>query len=35
MNAIDRRDHRHFRILFIDVAELWNRLVKPALFGWW
>jgi len=35
MNAIDRRDHTLLRILFIDVADLWGRILKPRFFGWW
>lgn len=26
MNLRDRRTHRFFRILFIDVADLWARI---------
>jgi hypothetical protein len=35
MTPIDRRDHSRLRILWIDVADLWGRILKPRFFGWW
>lgn len=34
MKARDRRSHRLLRLLFIDVAELWARIMRPRIFGW-
>ena len=34
-DSIDRRAHSHFRILFIDVLDLWGRILRPRIFGWW
>ena len=32
----DRRASRRLpRLLFMDVAELWDRILRPRLFGWW
>lgn len=32
MSAIDRREHsRLLRILWIDVADLWSRILQPRL----
>lgn len=33
MSAIDRREHIRFRLLFIDVRDLWFRILLPRLFG--
>ncbi len=30
---LDRRTHTRFRILFIDVADLWFRILRPRIFG--
>jgi len=27
MVQLDRRNHQHFRILFIDLYDLWNRML--------
>ena len=30
----DRRSHQGWtRILFINLTELWDRLIRPRLFG--
>jgi hypothetical protein len=31
MRALDRRGRRRFRILFIDLADLWGRIIRPLL----
>ncbi len=34
MSAIDRREHTGFlRILWIDVIDLWYRILRPHMFG--
>ncbi len=27
----ERRSHRFARILFIDLADLWHRIIRPRL----
>ena len=27
----ERRSHRFARILFIDLADLWRRIIRPRL----
>jgi hypothetical protein len=31
MKRRERRTHTRLRILFIDVADLWSRLILPRL----
>lgn len=31
--TIERRTHHHARILFIDVADLWGRFLRPFFGG--
>ena len=33
MMCLDRRGRRRFRILFIDLADLWGRFIRPLLGG--
>jgi hypothetical protein len=33
MKPRERRTHPFLRILFIDVADLWFRILRPRLLG--
>lgn len=33
MKRRERRTRTRFRILFIDVMDLWHRILRPRLFG--
>lgn len=33
MKRRERRTRTRFRILFIDLTDLWSRILRPRLFG--